>query len=127
VRPYLDDGLFELGEEALLLQRAETGVWIGAGREGAEGGLGGGAGVDGGFGSDEVVRVEGDGGGGGGEEGADLGGDVVAAEGGVDDAFSEEEAVVDGRDGEGGGTDIDYEGGGFAGGEAVGCKRWLSE
>ncbi len=57
MRPYLDNCLFELGEEALLLQRAEGSVVLGAGGEGAEGGLGGGASVDGGFGSDEVVRV----------------------------------------------------------------------
>lgn len=57
VRPYLDDCLFELGKEALLLQGAETSVVRGAGGEGAEGGLSRGAGVDGGFGSDEIVRV----------------------------------------------------------------------
>ncbi len=56
-----------------------------------------------------------------------MGGNVVAAEGGADDAFLEEEAVMDGSYGEGGGADIDYEGGGFASGEAVGCKCWLSE
>lgn len=127
MRPYLDNGLFEFSEEALLLQRAETGVVRGAGGEGAEGGLGRGAGVDGGLGSDEVVRVQGNGGRGRGEKRADLGRNIVAAEGGVDDAFLEEEAVVDGSHGKGGGADVDYEGGGFPGGEAVGCKSWLSE
>lgn len=34
---------------------------------------------------------------------------------------------MDGSYGEGGGADIDYEGGGFAGGEAAGYKYWLSD
>ena len=50
------DAFFEFGEDALFLKVAERGVGFCIRGEGAEGGLGGGTGVDGSFGGDEVVR-----------------------------------------------------------------------
>ncbi len=50
------DAFFEFREDALFLEVAEGGVGFCVRGEGAEGGLGGGTGVDRGFGGDEVVR-----------------------------------------------------------------------
>ena len=50
------DAFFEFSEDALFLEVAERGVRFCVRGEGAEGGLGGGTGVDGSFGGDEVVR-----------------------------------------------------------------------
>ena len=50
-----DDAFFEFGEDALFLEVAEGEVRFCVRGEGAEGGLGGGTGVYGSFGGDEVV------------------------------------------------------------------------
>ena len=55
-RPDGYDAFFELGEDALFLEVAEGEVRFFVRGEGAEGGLGGGTGVYGSFGGDEVVR-----------------------------------------------------------------------
>jgi len=52
-------------------------------------------------------------------------GDEVPGEGGAGDAFAEDKAVVDRGDGDGGGTEVDYKGGGLAGCEA-GVERGFS-
>ena len=52
------------------------------------------------------------------EEEAELLGEVVPCEGGAGDAFAKDEAVVDGSKRCGGGANVDYQGGGFAGREA---------
>lgn len=49
--------------------------------------------------------------------------DVVAGERGANDAFFKDEPVVDGGDGDGGGADVDYEGGRFAGCETGALVR----
>ncbi len=50
------DAFFEFSEDALFLEVAEGRVGFCVRGEGAEGGLGGGTGVYGSFGGDEVVR-----------------------------------------------------------------------
>lgn len=56
--PDLDDGFFEFGQEPVFLESAEGEVGRGSVGEGAECGLCGGEGFDGGFGGYEIVWVE---------------------------------------------------------------------
>jgi len=66
--PHLHDALLKFRQHALFLQAAEGVRGRGAGGEGAVGGLRGVASVDGRFGADEIVWVQGNGGGGEREE-----------------------------------------------------------
>ena len=117
--PDLDDGLFELGEDAFFLESAEGRVRGRSIGVGAEGGLSRGEGFDGGFGGDEVVWVERDLRARGGEEETELGGNVVSCEWRTNDPLLEDEAIVHWGYGGVGGADIDHEGGSFAYGEAA--------
>lgn len=62
---------------------------------------------------------QGDWGTGSGEEEAQLVGEEVAAQWGAGNAFFQDETVGDRGYGDVGGADVDYEGRGFAGGEAI--------
>lgn len=114
--PHLHHALLELGQRALLQQRAVGRVGFFLGRERLELDLGRLAGVDGRFRGNEVVRGDGDGLRVVGlEQGANLRGDVVAAQRGVLDAPFQDHAVVHRGDGYIGSSDIDDERRGLSG------------
>ena len=118
-RPDVHDAFFKLCEHALFLELPKRGMWFCSRSEGAICRLGWGTGVDRRLGGYQVVWRYGDGRLRGCEEKPQLVRDEITGQGGARDSFFQNEAVVDGCDGDGGSTQIDDEGCGFARSEAI--------